>query len=171
MLAAKIFGAPVSLVLQKLDSKGMLDTGVENSGIIFISTELGGGGFVSPETLKIAENGIHNLLRHLEILTQDEGPVPETRFLQTPDLGRYLMAPQEGLYQTLLELGESVTKGQIIDRIHSLTQIEAPALEVRAQIDGMLVTRARRAHVNLWDTIAVIATDFDVTKFDNNTTV
>jgi hypothetical protein len=30
VLAAKNFGAPVSLVLQELDSKGMLDTAVEN---------------------------------------------------------------------------------------------------------------------------------------------
>ena len=48
VLAAKSFGAPVSLVLQELDSKGMLDTTVENSSEIFISTELGGSGFVSP---------------------------------------------------------------------------------------------------------------------------
>ena len=165
VLAAKSFGAPVSLVLQELDSKGMLDTAVENSGKIFISTELGGGGFVSPETLNIAENGIRNLLRHLEFLSPDEEPVPETRFKQTPDFYGYLMVLQESLYETLLEFGKSVTKGQIIGRIHSLTQIEAPALEVRAQLDGMLVIRAGRAHVNVYDTIAVIATNFDVTEF------
>ena len=43
--------------------------------------------------------------------------------MQTPDLDSYLIALQEGLYETLLELGESFTKGQIICRIHSLTQI------------------------------------------------
>ena len=91
--------------------------------------------------------------------------------MQTADFSGYLMDPQEGLYETLIELGESVTKGQITGRIHSLTQIEALALEVRAQIDGMLVTRGGRAHVKVWDTIAVIATDLDVTKFYNNTTV
>ena len=67
-------------------------------------------------------------------------------------------------------MGEFVTKGQIIGGIHSLTQIEAPALEVRAQVNGMLVTRAGRAHVKVWDTIAVMATDFEITEFDNNTT-
>jgi predicted deacylase len=110
----------------------MLDTAVENSRKIFISTEHGGGGLVSPETLKIVENGIRNLLRHLENLPPDEEPAPETRFMQNPDFSGYLMAPQEGLYETLIALGESVTKGQITGRIHILTQIEAPALEVRA---------------------------------------
>ena len=56
--AVKSFGAPISLLLEELDSSGMLDTTVENMGKIFISTELGGGGFVSPRTLKIAEKGI-----------------------------------------------------------------------------------------------------------------
>lgn len=166
VLAAKSFGAPVSLVLQELDNKGMLDTEVENSGKIFLSTELGGGGFVSPRTLKIAENGIRNLLRHFEILPPDEEPVPETRFMQTPDFGGYLMAQQEGLYETLIELGESVTKGQVIGRIHSLTQIESPAVEIHAEIDGVLVTRAGRAQVKTWDTIAVIATDLDISEFE-----
>ena len=166
LLAAKSFAAPVSLVLQELDSKGMLDTAVENTGKIFLSTELGGGGFVSPRTLKIAENGIRNLLRHFEILPQNEEPVPETRFMQTPDVGGYLMAPQEGLYETLIELGDTVSAGQLIGRIHSLTDIAAPAVEVHAEIDGMLVTRAGRAHVKIWDTIAVIATDLDISEFE-----
>ena len=54
VLAAKCFGVPVSHVVQELNSKGMLDTAVENSSKILISTELGSGCFVSPETLKIA---------------------------------------------------------------------------------------------------------------------
>ena len=66
--AARKFGAPISLVLRELDSTGMLDTAVENSGKIFISTELGGGGSVSPRTLRIAENGIQNILRHFKVL-------------------------------------------------------------------------------------------------------
>ena len=104
MLVAKSFGAPVSPVFQELDSKDMLDTAAENSRKIFISTEFGGGGLVSPETLKIVENGIRNLLRHLENLPPDEEPVPETRFMQNPDFNGYLMAHQEGFYEALIEL-------------------------------------------------------------------
>ena len=77
---------------------------------------------------------------------------------------------EEIIKKTLIELGESVTKGQVIGRIHSLTQIEDPAVEVRAQIDGVLVTRAGRAQVKIWDTIAVIATDLDVSDFETNST-
>ena len=112
--ATRSFGAPISLILRELDSRGMLDTVVEESGKIFISTELGGGGFVSPRTLSIAENGIRNILHHFAIL-------PE---------------------------------------------IDSPALEITSQIEGMLVTRAGRAPVKHWDTIAVIASDFDVSFYE-----
>ena len=164
--AARKFGAPISLVLRELDSTGMLDTAVENSGKIFISTELGGGGSVSPRTLRIAENGIQNILRHFKLLPVNSEPVPETRFMETPDVGGYLMAPQEGLYETLVELGDPVKKGQPLGLIHSMTHIETPPVEVQSQIDGVLITRAGRTPVKNWDTIAVIASDIDVSVYD-----
>ena len=164
--AARKFGAPISLVLRELDSTGMLDTAVENSGKIFISTELGGGGSVSPRTLRIAENGIQNILRHFKVLPANSEPVPETRFMETPDVGGYLMAPQEGLYETLVELGDPVKKGQPLGRIHSITHIDAPPVEVQSQIDGVLITRAGSAPVKNWDTIAVIAVDVDVSVYE-----
>ena len=164
--AARKFGAPISLVLRELDSTGMLDTAVENSGKIFISTELGGGGSVSPRTLRIAENGIQNILRHFKVLPVNSEQVPETRFMETPDVGGYLMAPQEGLYETLVELGDPVKKGQPLGRIHSITHIDAPPVEVQSQIDGVLITRAGSAPVKNGDTIAVIAADIDVSVYE-----
>jgi len=164
--ATRSFGAPISLVLRELDSRGMLDTVVEESGKIFISTELGGGGFVSPRTLSIAENGIRNILRHFAILPEIDETVPETRFMETPENEGYIMSPNEGLYEPLVELGKQVNKGQLIGRLHSLTEIDSPALEITSKIEGMLVTSAGRAHVKHWDTIAVIASDFDVSVYE-----
>ena len=164
--ATRSFGAPISLVLRELDSRGMLDTVVEESGKIFISTELGGGGFVSPRTLSIAENGIRNILRHFGIMPQIDKTIPETRFMETPENGGYIMSPNAGLYEPLVELGEEVNEGQVIGLLHSLTEIDSPELEITSQIEGMLVTRAGRAPVKHWDTIAVIASDFDVSVYE-----
>ena len=164
--ATRSFGAPISLVLRELDSVGMLDTVVEESGKIFISTELGGGGFVSQKTLSIAENGIRNILRHFEILPNNKETVSETRFMETPKKGGYLMSPNGGLYEPLIELGEKVNQNQIIGRIHSLTEIDSPAVEITSKIEGMLLTTAGRTPVKHWDTIAVIASDFDVSVYE-----
>tara|TARA_B100000945_G_C20372960_1_gene593102 strand:- start:92 stop:1099 length:1008 start_codon:yes stop_codon:yes gene_type:complete len=164
--ASRSFGAPISLVVRELDSSGMLDTVVEESGKIFISTELGGGGFVSPRTLIIAENGIRSILRYFNIIPNFDKTVPETRFMETPEIGGYLMSPNEGLFQPLIELGEHVNEGQIVGLLHSLTEIDSPALEITSKIEGILVMRAGRTHVKHWDTIAVIASDFDVSVFE-----
>ena len=48
---------------------------------------------------------------------------------------------------------------------NKLASAYADNIEVQAQIDGVLVTRAGRAPVKIGDTIAVIATDIDVSKF------
>ncbi len=164
--ATRGFGAPISLIVRELDSSGMLDTVVEQSGKIFISTELGGGSFVSPRTLSIAENGIRNILRYFTIIPNFDEKIPETRFMETPENGGYLMSPNEGLFEPLIELGEQVHEGQLVGLLHSLTEIDSPAMEINSKIEGILVMRAGRTHVKHWDTIAVIASDFDVSFYE-----
>ncbi|MCA9582245.1 MAG: succinylglutamate desuccinylase/aspartoacylase family protein, partial [Myxococcales bacterium] len=55
LAALRAFRAPVGLVLREIESQGMLDTFVEEAGKIFLSTELGGAGVLTPETVHIAE--------------------------------------------------------------------------------------------------------------------
>ena len=76
------------------------------------------------------------------------------------------MSPNAGLYEPLIDLGEQVSKGQIIGCLHSLTEIDSPAEEISSKIEGVLVTRAGRAPVKHWDTVAVIASDFDVSVYE-----
>ena len=99
-------------------------------------------------------------------MPQIDKTIPETRFMETPENGGNIMSPNAGLYEPLIELGEQVNKGQIIGRLHSLTEIDSPTVEITSQIEGMLVTRAGRAPVKHWDTIAVIASDFDVSVYE-----
>jgi len=61
------------LILRELDAVGMLETTVEEMGSVFISTELGGCGTATPETVAFAETGIRNILAHMGIL--DEAPL------------------------------------------------------------------------------------------------
>ena len=59
-----------------------------------------------------------------------------------------------------------MNKGQLIGRLHGLTEIDSPTVEITSQNEGMIVTRAGRAPVKHWDPIAVIATDFDVSVYE-----
>lgn len=154
----KAFGAPIGLVLRELEPDGLLDTAVESMGKLFLSTELGGGGFVTLETLRIAERGIYNMLRHLGVLSGevDAGPI---RLMETPAEGAYYVAHQNGLYEPLVEVGQEVRAGTVLGRIHSLQFLDQPPTPVTSRIDGVLITRPGRGSVRQGDTVAVMASD------------
>jgi N-alpha-acetyl-L-2,4-diaminobutyrate deacetylase len=85
-LAAKAFEAPYLLKMLELDAGGMYDTQVESMGKIFVTTELGGGGTASPETIEIAKRGIDNFLIYAKILAREtKSSVLPTVSLSMPD--------------------------------------------------------------------------------------
>lgn len=158
LAAGKAFGAPILLVLRELDRQGMLDTAVEDLGKVFVSTELGGGGFLTPLTLNIAERGVRNILRHFDILPGEPEGEP-SRLLETPEQGAYQMALADGLYEPVHEVGAALRAGDILGRLHDPNHSENSPLTVMATSDGQLITRAGRGRVRRGDTIALIATE------------
>ncbi|MDX1653678.1 MAG: succinylglutamate desuccinylase/aspartoacylase family protein [Candidatus Competibacteraceae bacterium] len=162
--AVKQFGTPIALVLRELDNVGMLDTVVEEMGKVFISTELGGGAFLSPQSVAFADVGVRNLLKHFEILEgtperpEDRG-LPPTRLMEVPEEGGFAMAMIDGLYEPLVEVGEEVQAETPLGRIHRLEEPSAEPLTVSAGCSGVLITRAGRGQVRRGDTVVVMATD------------
>lgn len=162
----KAFGAPISLVLRELDNVGMLDTAVEQMGKVFISTELGGGGFVTPETVKLADAGVRNLLKHFRVLEGAPADSAEpdhapTRVMEVPEEGGYIMALADGLYEPLVEVGEPTLPGMALARVHFPDQPDRPPFDITARRAGVLITRAGRGWVRRGDTVAVIAVDLE----------
>ena len=158
--AVHAFGAPYGLVLEELDAEGMLDTAVEEMGKILVSTELGGAATLSPRTIAIAERGIRNLLAHFGLVNgRIETPTP-TRLMEVPDGSFYLAADTDGLYEPLVDVGESVRRdqplGQLLDPERPLAE---PAAKAAAQ-DGILMCRHGQGRVARGDTLAVIARDY-----------
>ena len=159
--AARAFGAPNCLVIEELDSAGMLDTEVENQGKIFISTELGGGGFTTPETVAIAERGIYNCLIHLGVL-KDTIPLDteETRFLETPD-DAYIISNREGMIEYFVNPGAPVSHGEEIAAIYSVdAPTDLPEI-YRAPIDGLVIHRHLSGRISRGDCLAVLATEIN----------
>lgn len=160
----KAFGAPISLVIEELDTEGMLDGVVEDTGKPFIFTELGGGGTATPETVGIAERGIINVLRHFDIyhgepLLVEKEPVAETRMMATPDGKSYTISDETGLFEMLVNLGDSVEEGQLLARIHSIEKTEVPPSLYYAHRSGTVVGRHYPGLARPGDCLAVIAID------------
>ena len=155
------FGAPWALVLEELDAVGMLDTLVEDMGKTFLTTELRGGGRVTPEAARIARRGIWNVLAHLGVTDARPDAVPEgrdaTRYLEVPDRSHYTLSPSAGIWEPTFELGDRVEAGQVVGRIHHPETPERAPLSLEAKRSGVLMAERVPALTAAGDTLAVIA--------------
>ncbi len=155
------FGAPVGLVLRELDDVGMLDSAVERLGKIFLSTELGGAGMLTPETVRIADRGVRNLLVHYEVMKGEvETPPEPTRVMEVPDAGAYVFARDQALYEPLVGLGDEIEAGQPVGRLHFVENPERDSIDCVAESTGMLVCRRAQGWASRGDCLAVLARDY-----------
>lgn len=155
---ARAFAAPFTQVLTELDSAGELDSAVEAMGLPFLSTELGGGGGVTPETVDMAHDGLLRCLHQLGMVDEAPPAPRSTRFLDVPDTG-YLMARRDGLLEPLVEVGGQVEGGQPVARLYDVDEPLAPPRVLEAPRAGVLVCRAARGAVARGDTVVVVGGD------------
>jgi N-alpha-acetyl-L-2,4-diaminobutyrate deacetylase len=154
--AMEAFNAPYSMTLREIDSVGMYDTAVEDSGKVFVSTELGGGGSATARSAGIAKRGARNLLIHAGILDAAPETGPSVR-IDTTDGDCFHLAEAAGLYEPMVDLGEPVAHGQPLARIWSAERTGAAPVEIRARHEGLLAARHFPGLVALGDCAAVVA--------------
>jgi N-alpha-acetyl-L-2,4-diaminobutyrate deacetylase len=155
--AVKAFSAPWSMRMLEIDAVGMYDTTVEEMGKVFVTTELGGGGTARAETVAIAKRGAMNLLRHAGIVS---GKIEhrETRWLDMPSGECFSFAEDDGMIETMVDLGEPVAEGQVIARIHPIGRTGVAPAEIRTRLTGLLAARHYPGLVKPGDCVAVIGT-------------
>ncbi|MCG8274607.1 N(2)-acetyl-L-2,4-diaminobutanoate deacetylase DoeB [Aquamicrobium sp. NLF2-7] len=154
--AVEAFAAPYSMKMLEIDAVGMYDTAAEDMGKVFVTTELGGGGTARAETVRIARRGIANVLRHAGIV---EGATAksETRWLDMPSDDCFIFAEDDGLFETMVDLGEDVREGMIIARIHPIGRTGLAPQEIRAKMSGILVARHFPGLIKAGDCMSVLA--------------
>lgn len=154
--AMRAFGAPYSLIMLEIDNVGMYDTACEDAGKVFVSTELGGGGSSSAYTNRIAINGCHNFLVHSGI-KRGELTAQQSLQLDMPDDDCFITSESSGLFEMCSDLGDSISRDQVIAKIHRTDKLgEAPQLYT-AKRDGILIARHYPGLVKTGDCLAVIA--------------
>ncbi|ACE94451.1 MULTISPECIES: N(2)-acetyl-L-2,4-diaminobutanoate deacetylase DoeB [Rhizobium] len=150
------FAAPYSMQMLEIDAVGMYDTAAEEMGKIFITTELGGGGTATARSAAIAKRGVMNVLRHAGIVA---GAVDsrQTIWLDMPDGRCFSFAEDGGLIEPAIDLGDVVTEGAVIARIHPTGRTGEAPREIRAAMDGILCARHFPGLVKSGDCVAVMA--------------
>lgn len=154
--AVEAFSAPWSVKMAEIDTVGMYDTAAEEMGKVFVTTELGGGGTSTAASVRIARRGVCNVLRHAGILAGDIEKA-STTWLDMPD-GCFSFAETEGLVETMFDLGESVSEGDVIARIHPIGHTGGVPQEIIAGLSGLLAARHFPGLVKAGDCVSVLAT-------------
>jgi len=155
--AMRLFGAPFNMVMLEMDATSLYDTAVESQGKVFVSTELGGGGTTTPETIAIAERGVRNFLIYAGVINGDYNLLDKTVSLDMPNSNCYLLSEDDGILEFFKNLGDLVKEGELIAQVHCFEKTGVPAVPYYAKRKGVLACRHHSAKVGMGDTIAVVA--------------
>lgn len=145
---------------------GLLPVEAERQGKIVITTEMGGGEPVPARIHKMCQAGLRNVLTHLEVLhgtvqTRADLGLPPTRWVQSLDWQDYRFAPESGLYENLVDLGEEIAADQPVGQIHFVERPDRDPIEVVAPAAGILLATRGPSMVAQGDCVACIAHDVD----------
>ncbi len=150
------FNAPYSMMLLEIDNVGMYDTAVEEQGKVFVSTELGGGGTATLNTITIAKKGVQNFLIHTGIL-QGQPNIEPSITLDMPDGDCFVFSEHEGLVESCADLGQSINKGDVIARIWPQDRTGIAPIDYHAKLSGILAGRHFPGLIKGGDFLAAIA--------------
>lgn len=163
MLAAMLaWNTDFAFLYADIAGSGLLPVEAENQGKLVVTTELGGGECIPASVHRIAQSGLRNVLIHVGALRGKEetreslgkSPTVLTQALNRED---YLLAPESGVFEVCIELGEHVQKGDTVGHIHHLERPDRQPETIIAQSNGYLVTMRAPCLTQQGDCVAVIA--------------
>lgn len=156
--ATKAFNAPYTLALLEIDATGMYDTAAEDMGRVFVSTELGGGGSTTAETVAVAKKGVANFLKHTGILSGDLEVAPTIK-MDMPDGRCYVTCETPGLIEYNVDLGETVAEGDLIAVVHKIDRTGEAPTPYHAGMSGILAGRHFPGIIGMGDVVAMMAVE------------
>ena len=164
--ATEAFLTEVTFLYADVAGAGLLPSEAERQGKIVITTELGGGETVPATIHRLCQAGLRNVLVHCGVLrgrekTRADAGLGPARWVQALDRADYLFAPESGLYENCVELGESVKQGDLLGQVHSLEQPDRDPIQVTAHAGGLLVVNRGPSIVGQGDCVACLAHDVD----------
>ncbi len=159
----RAFGSPLAYVSGGGNGTGTDSTlmgGAERAGKLAVGTELGGSGQVTPAALRIVERGLRNVLVQMGILPRKMRLKGEdTRFLNVGGPDYFVYAPDSGVFEPVVELGDEVRKGQLAGRIHFPETPWASAVEFRFGREGFVLCKRVPGRTSRGDCLFHLGTD------------
>jgi hypothetical protein len=162
MAALKAFGAPVSMVWGYTLDTGFAQTAGNRRGIVSLGGEFGGGGSVSLDGLRIVERGLRRFLVHAGCVAAASlsAEAPATRVVEVPSRDYFTLAPDAGLFEPFVELGDVVEAGQPCGQVHFLDNPGREPVLATFRVSGTVISKRHFGRVERGDCVAHLATDW-----------
>ncbi|MFK8076695.1 MAG: succinylglutamate desuccinylase/aspartoacylase family protein [Granulosicoccus sp.] len=150
------FGAPNCVRLPLSTPLSCLQTSVNDLGIPYIQSELGGGGGCSAETLSIAYVGCNNVLRQQGVL-HDEIQLRSSRILEVRDSTFYVQATTSGMLEFHGRLGANIYQGDALASLIDLHDAGSQPHVIITPKNSVLLAIRHAGPVKTGDLIAILA--------------
>ena len=157
----KAFGLPYSLLFTQDRESRFSSSAAARQGAIAISTELGGSGSVTPAILAMVEAALARVLSYIGVLADDGvEPVPgPTRIMEVGGEDYYCYAPDDGLFEPYVELGDQVRAGQPAGALHTPETPWRDPVEVAFERDGLVLCKRVPGRSQRGDCLFHLASD------------
>lgn len=140
---ARVFALPITFVLDPDDhAPSSFLAACERAGVLALSAEIGGGGTVSPRTLRPLDAAIKRILHHVGVLrAAPEEPAPSVSLYRRRRVADTICAPSSGLFEPCVCVGDTVEVGQRAGWIHDITTPWNAPAEVTFDVAGLVLCR------------------------------
>lgn len=164
--ALKAFSPSIGMIWADEAGVGYAIRHAIDRGLVALGGEFGSGGGVTISGVRMVERGIRNLLYHAGVMEVpgNSGAASEheteMRLMEVRDRDYYVLAPDAGLFEPAIELGDIVVAGQVAGHVHF---VDAPVREPTPayfQTGGLVICKRHLARVERGDCVAHIATDY-----------
>jgi predicted deacylase len=157
---ARWFGTPLVITYQN-QTPGLLPSEAERLGKITVGTELGWGRAVNPEGVRYGRHGVLAAAIHHGQLAGSIEPIGHhkagtQRRVAMVERACFTVAPFAGHYESLLDCGANVKKGDTVGLLHDFDHIDHAPWHATAGVDGVVIAQAWVAPIPRGQHIVVV---------------
>ena len=162
LAALRAFGAPLGMVWGHTLDVGFAQTAALRRGLVSLGGEFGGGGSVSVAGVGIVERGIRNVLIHVGCMPPDTGKAEATatRIIEVRNRDYFVLAPDAGLFESVVGLGDVVQAGQLCGLVHFVDNPGREPVPASFRASGTVISRRHFGRVERGDCVAHLATEY-----------
>jgi predicted deacylase len=159
------FDAPYAIVFDEagenaMPHRGTLEGAARGLGKAALSSEIGGGGRTTEQSLAVARRGLANLLHHIGVVrssTATSWRESRSRVLTLSRPEEHLAAPAAGWFSPDVRLGTDVEAGQRIGSLVPEIDAFGPPIPVESATEGVVVALPARTRQAAGAQLAFVA--------------